>query len=164
MKKLLIFAALAAIASGCSSTYVKTPEWEAKVTSHLFKRDVDKLAVSRLADGSYSVDLNGYKGDASEQLPAFTKEMWTGLGILGRIAGAAVNPAVASVPLVPEQAANADDVAKLVKANAELKAQVTKAKAALVEAKAEAKATAAKSTATTGTTTNADCPDCEIIQ
>jgi len=163
MKKLIALAVFCTIGAillqGCSTTYVKTPEWEAKVTSHWLKRDVDKLAVNRLADGSYSVDLNGYKSDASEQLPAFTKEMWAGIGILGRLAGAAINPAVASVPLTAD-AANADDVAQLVKANAALKAQVAAAKAELAKVKA-----AGNAASTTGGTTT-DCADgnCEIKQ
>ena len=74
MKKLVIAAALA-IAAGCTTAHIKTPEWEATINSHWLKRDVDKLAISRQADGSYSVDLNGYKTDTSEQLPAFTREM-----------------------------------------------------------------------------------------
>ena len=140
MKKTIIIAALAAFA-GCSLTSVKTPEWEAHVRSHWLKRDVDKLEVQRNADGSYSVFLNGYKSDASEQLPAFTRDMWLGLGMLGRIAASTFNPAVASVPLTTE-AANADDVAKITK-------ELATAKAELAKIKAEAKA--AKS---------GECEDC----
>lgn len=161
MKKLMMIAVLAA-AAGCSTTYVKTPEWEAKINSHWLKRDLDKLTVNRLADGSYSIDLNGYKSDASEQLPAFTKEMWAGIGILGRLAGATFNPAVASVPLTSD-AANADDVAQLVKANAALKAQVAEAKAALVKARASASADAAKPAVSPAApaVSEDDCPDCD---
>ncbi len=153
MKKLAMLAALAAIfagITGCQTAHVKTPEWEASINSHWFKRDVDKLSVQRQADGSYTLDLNGYKGDASEQLPAFTREMWSGLAILGRLAGSAVNPAVSAVPLTQE-AASAADVEKLVKANAELKAQVAAAKAA-------AKASSATSVS------SSDCADgsCEV--
>lgn len=140
MKKLLMLAVAALLFDGCQTAYIKTPEWEAKISSHMFKRDVDKLAVQRQLDGSYSIDLNGYKGDVSEQFPIWTREMWQGLGIIGRIAATAVNPAAAGVPLTSE-AANAADVASLVKANADLKAQLAQAKAA---AKAGAKA---------------DCPD-----
>ena len=125
MKKLAILASLAAIfagITGCQTAHIKTPEWEASINSHWFKRDVDKLSVQRQADGSYSVDLNGYKGDISDQLPAFTREFWAGVAILGRLAGSAVNPAVAAVPLTQE-AASAADVEKLIKANAELRAK-----------------------------------------
>jgi hypothetical protein len=147
MKKLMITLAALALAElvGCTTAHIKTPEWEATIKSHWLKRDVDKLALSRQADGSYSIDLNGYKTDASEQLPAFTREFWGGVAILGRIAGAAVNPAVASVPLTQE-AASAADVEKLVKANAELKAQV-----------AAAEALAAKASSATSVSSSGDC-------
>ena len=156
MKKLIAIAIAAAALAGCQSVAIKTPEWEATIKSHWFRRDVDKLAVQRLADGSYSVDLNGYKGDASEQLPAFTKEMWSGLGILGRIAATAVNPAASAVPLTAE-AADADKVSALVKASAEAKAALASAKAELEKAKAELAAAQAAQT------TEAECSggDCE---
>ena len=157
MKKTALLAAFAAIfagITGCQTAHVKTPEWEASINSHWFKRDVDKLSVQRLADGSYAIDLNGYKGDTSEQLPAFTREMWSGLAILGRLAGSAVNPAVAAVPLTQE-AASAADVEKLVKANAELKAQVAAAEALAAKASSASSATSGSSS---------DCTDgsCEV--
>ena len=99
MKKLMIIATVAALGAlaGCQTAHIKTAEWEASVNSHWFKRDVDKLSVTRGADGSYTVDLNGYKGDTSEQLPAFTREMWAGIGFLGQIAASMYSPAAASV-------------------------------------------------------------------
>jgi len=153
MKKLLILAALAATA-GCTTAYIETPEWKAKINSHWLKRDVDKLAVQRLADGSYSVDLNGYKSDASEQLPAFTREMWAGLGILGRIAATTINPAASAVPLTSEPA-NAADVAALVKVTNEAKTQLANAKAELAKVKADLDAAQAAQT------TEENCPECE---
>ena len=131
----MMLVACAAAFSGCQLTHVKTPEWEVSLRSHWFKRDVDKCEVVRNADGSYNVSLNGYKSDASEQLPAFTKELWYGLGVLGRLAGAAVNPAVAGVPLT-EEAAKADDIAKLIRESAAAKVELEKAKAELKAAKA----------------------------
>jgi hypothetical protein len=129
--KRIMFAALATLAfGGCSLTSVKTPEWEAHVRSHWFKRDVDKLDIQRSADGSYSVSLNGYKSDASEQFPAFTREMWGGLAILGRIAAATVNPTAAAIPLTTEPA-DAEAVAKLQRELATAKAEVLRAKAAV---------------------------------
>lgn len=135
MKKLLIIAALAALA-GCTSTTIETAEWKAKVSNHWFAKDVDKLSITKGADGSYSIDLNGYREDVSEKLPAFTKEMWLGLGILGRLAAASVNPAAAGVPLTDE-AADAEQIAALVKANAEAKAELAKAKAEAAALKAQ---------------------------
>ena len=62
--------------------------------------------------------LNGYKEDVSEKFPAFTREMWAGLGVIGRLAAATVNPTAASVPLTAD-AADGESVAKLVKAKAD---------------------------------------------
>lgn len=151
MKNLIAIAIAATALAGCQSVAIKTPEWEATIKSHWFRRDVDKLAVQRLADGSYSVDLNGYKGDASEQLPAFTKEMWAGLGILGRLAASTINPAASAVPLTPEPA-NAADVAALVKATNEAKVALANAQAELAKVKA-----ASASSATSGS--SSDCAD-----
>lgn len=123
----------AAILAGCTTASVETPEWRATIRSHWLKRDVDKLDVVRNADGSYSLSLNGYKTDASEQLPAWTREMWNGLGIIGRLATATVNPATASVPLTAD-AASADEIAKIVQANAAYKREIAEAKTALAAA------------------------------
>jgi hypothetical protein len=137
--------------AGCQTAHVKTAEWEASINSHWFKRDVDKLNVTRQADGSYSLDLNGYRGDVSEQFPAFMKETLTGIATIGRIAATAVNPAASGVPLTTD-AADASDVAALVRANAELKAQVAAAKRLSEQAKS-----AAASAATDAA--SAECPD-----
>ena len=156
MKKLMItLAALAVVElTGCTTAHIKTGEWEATIKSHWLKRDVDKLAISRQADGSYSLDLNGYKSDTSEQLPAFTREFWAGVAILGRLAGSAVNPAVAAVPLTQE-AASAADVEKLVKANAELKAKSLELEATKLELE-KLKAESSKLEAKEST----NCTDC----
>lgn len=156
MKRILATAVLAAMAAGCQLTNVKTPEWEVSLRSHWFKRDVDKFNVTRNADGSYSVDLNGYKSDASEQFPAFTREMWSGLGILGRIAAATVNPTAAAVPLTAE-AADAEAIAKLQR-------ELAAAKAEVVKAKAEAKAATASATTSAATATACEGGNCETKQ
>ena len=147
MKRILATVVLAAMAAGCQLTHVKTDEWEVSMRSHWFKRDVDKFEVTRSADGSYSVSLNGYKSDASEQFPAFTREMWGGLAILWRIAAATVNPTAAAVPLTTE-AADAEAIAKLQRELAAAKAELVRAKAA---------ATAIPELATNATA----CADCE---
>lgn len=130
MNKLMVIVAAAMCAAmfGCTSTTVETPEWKAKIANHWFARDVDKFTVNRLADGSYTIALNGYKEDVSEQFPAFTREMWAGLGIIGRLAAATINPASSAVPLTAE-AADADKVSQLVKAKSEADAKLVKAKA-----------------------------------
>ena len=114
MKKAILFAALAAIFAGCQTAHIETPEWKASINSHWFKRDVDKLAVTRQADGSYSLSLNGYKSDASEQLPAFTREMWQGLAFVGQLVAASASPVRApsiAVPVAAEPAKSAGGAA-----------------------------------------------------
>lgn len=162
MKKLIILPLVAATLTGCQLTHVKTPEWEVSLRSHWFKRDVDKFDVQRNADGSYSVSLNGYKSDTSEQLPAFTREVWAGLGVLGRIAGAAVNPAVASVPLTAEPADPAA-VAKIQREVAAQKAELARIKADVSVARAQAKSAAAAPAAATNAE-DEECEDCEYTE
>ena len=162
MKQILTIAALAAMAAGCQSS-----KFEKRIThpdgtqdevcvsiwSNMFKRDLDSFNLDRKGEGEFTLALNGYKGDMSEQLPAFAREMWTGLGILGRIAAAPVNPTAAAVPLTTE-AASAEEIAKLQRESAAAKAE-------LVKAKAEAKA-ATTASAATATTCEGDA--CEIKQ
>lgn len=138
-KALLGAIAIGSILCGCQTTYVKTPEWEAKVTSHWFQRDLDQLSIDKKSDGGYAVNLNGYKGDTSEQLPAFTKEMWSGLGIIGRLAAATVNPAAGGVPLTDE-AGDGENIAKLVKAKSDADVALQKTKNELAVAKLNADA------------------------
>lgn len=136
MKKLLIIGAAALALAGCQLTHVKTDEWEVSLRSHWFKRDLDKFEVQRNADGSYSVALNGYHSDASEQFNQMLQQSFQGLALLGRLAGAAVNPAVASVPLTAEPAA-AGDIERLIQAQAEAKRGEIAAKAELAKVKAK---------------------------
>lgn len=153
MTKLMVIAALALAAAGCQSS-----KFEKRVThpdgtqddvcvsiwSNMFKRDLDSFSLDRKGEGVFTLALNGYKGDTSEQLPAFTKELWYGLGVLGRLAGAAVNPAVAGVPL-SDDAAKADDIAKLIRENAAAKAELERVKAETRAARAESSAEKAAS-------------------
>ena len=100
MKKLMIIATAAAAAAGCQTAHVKVDgdgKWEATVRSHWFSREIADLSGEVMEGGKFKFALNGYKGDVSEQLPAFTREMWQGLAFLGQIAAATVNPAAASV-------------------------------------------------------------------
>lgn len=150
MKKLIAIAIAAVAIAGCQSVDIETPEWKARVQSKMFGRNVDQLAVVRTADG-YTVNVSGYKGDVSEQFPAWTREMWAGIGILGRIAATTINPAASAVPLTSEPA-NAADVAALVKATNEAKVALENAKAELEKVKA-----ASASSATSGS--SSDCAD-----
>jgi hypothetical protein len=139
MKKLKIVA-LAAIAAaalaGCHTAHFEVlgdGKWKADIYDNLVRREIKTFTGKVKEGGQFEFAINGYQTDTSEQLPAFTREMWSGLAVIGRLAGATVNPAVASVPLTQE-AANAADVERLVKANAELKAQVAAAKAEAAKA------------------------------
>ena len=114
---------------------------ENKDFRYVTENDGDFPSVAR---AKFTLSLNGYKGDASEQLPAFTREMWSGLAILGRLAGSAINPAVAAVPLT-DAAAEPAAVSSIVTAQGAAAAQ-----------KIQAKKTASRQTATA---TAADCPD-----
>lgn len=102
----VLAAALAALA-GCQTAHIKTDEWEASINSHWFKRDVDKLTVTRTADGGYSISLNGYTGDASERLPQFTREMFAGLVAIGQLVPMAARTASAPAPATPTASATA---------------------------------------------------------
>ena len=121
----------------------------------MFSRQFEGFAADKKSGGEFSLQLNGYRGDTSEQLPVFTKETLYGAALLARIAAVAYNPAASGVPL-DASAANADEMAKLVKANAEAKAELEKAKAEAAALKLEAQAKA-EAAAKSGTA----CPECE---
>lgn len=113
-----VLAAAIAALTGCQTAHIKTAEWEASINSHWFKRDVDKLTVTRTADGGYSIALNGYTGDASERLPQFTREMFAGLVALGQLVPMAARtapattyraPATAPAPATPTATATCPD-------------------------------------------------------
>ena len=146
---LLCAAACCCVLCGCQTAHVRVDGngvWEATLSSHWFSRDIDSFTANIQEGGKFSLALNGYKGDISEQLPAFTKEMWSGLAILGRLAGSAINPAVAAVPL-SDAAAEPAAVSSIVTAAGNAKAQTIQAK----------KSTTKTQTATQSSTD--DCPD-----
>lgn len=148
MKKLMLIAILAAFA-GCHTAHIEVDgdgKWRADLYDNFIGRKIERCSADVKEGGQFTFNLNGYSSDASEQLPASLKEFWAGVGILGRLAAATFNPAVASVPLTAD-AANADDVAKITKELAAAKAELAKIKAA---AKAEACAD------------KTDCADCEV--
>lgn len=165
--RLALFAALAVVASlifaGCGTVSVECEgdgKWNAKIRNSWLRRDIDGFEANIEEGGKFSVKLNAVKSDVSEQVPAFTREMWSGLAILGRIAATAVNPAASAVPLTQEPA-NATDVAALVKANAELKAQVAAAKAATSgRDEARPSQTTSETSASSATSgSSSDCPN-----
>ena len=135
---------------GCSTTKVEvSPDggWSVKVDTDWLKRELQSFHAKKDGSGNVEVEFNGYKHDTSEQRAKNASEFWYGVSVLGRLAGATFNPAVASVPL-GRDAANAADTATLVSATAA-------AKTATIKAKADAAATKAQATQTTATGT--DC-------
>lgn len=113
LASLLVSLSLAAL-TGCQTAHIKTPEWEASLNSHWFKRDVDRLDVKRTADGGYSISLNGYKSDASEQLPQFTRETLAGLVAIGQLFPMAAHtsaPVTTYTPAAPAAAYSAASAA-----------------------------------------------------
>ena len=90
LASLLASLSLAAL-TGCQTAHIKTTSdgWEATINSHWFKRDVDKLSVTKTGQDSYSIALNGYRSDASEQLPQFTRDVLAGLVAIGQLVPAA---------------------------------------------------------------------------
>lgn len=158
MIKRFLLACACACVVGCTTFYVKTPEWEASVKSHWLKRNVGSFKISRNVDGSYSVDVKDYETDASEQFPVWTKEMWAGLGVIGRLAAATVNPTASGVPLTAD-AADGATIDQIVRANADAKATLAKAKAEAAAIKAAAKASAATNTCSDGSCATGSCTD-----
>lgn len=139
MKKLIAIAIAATALAGCHTAHIEVgPDgtWSADIYDNFIRREFKGFKAEVAEGGKFKAEVNGYATDASEQLPAFTKEMWAGLGILGRIAATTVNPAASAVPLT-QDAANATDVAALVKAANEAKTQLANAKAELEKAKAD---------------------------
>ncbi len=134
--KMMALAACAAALAGCHTAHIEVlgdGKWSADIYDNMVRREIKTFTGSVKEGGQFEFAINGYRTDASEQLPAFTREMWSGLAVIGRLAGTVFNPAVASVPLTQE-AASATDVERLVKANADLKAQVAAAKAEATKA------------------------------
>ena len=161
MKKIAMITLAALALAGCQITRIKrndNGELEASITSHWLQREVNKCEIEKTAEG-YKFILNGYKSDASEQLPAFTREMLSGLAIFGRLAAATINPTVGTVPLTAE-GADAEAIAKIQQSLATAKAEATKAKAEATKAKAELKQAQAELEKAKQTQTE-PLPECE---
>lgn len=99
MKKILMLAALAAIAAGCSATKVNytrsadgTVEYRVYHNSHWLKTEADALHGSMTGDGKFSISGEGMKTSPSEE---FNRAMQTYMSTfvqLAQIAAAAYNP------------------------------------------------------------------------
>lgn len=153
MKKSMIAALVAAAmaVAGCHTAHVKvTPDggWEADLYDNMISRDIKSFTGEVKEGGQFKFALNGYQSDVSEQLPAFTREMWQGVALGMRLGLTAASPAVATVPLTTE-AADANAVAQAVSAQGQARAQVLEAKAKLKAAQRE-----------DGSCGEADCSTC----
>lgn len=156
MNKLATLITLAAVAAltGCHTAHIEVgPDgtWSADIYDNFIRREFKGFKAEVAEGGKFKAEVNGYATDASEQLSAFTKEMWAGLGILGRIAASTINPVAASTPLTSEGAASSD-VAAILKAQAELKQ-------AVAELKKAAAATSQLPNSSTSQLSNSACPD-----
>ena len=107
---------------------VKLSAWR-----HWFNSEVAKAKLG-VKNDEIEFDLNGYNGDTSEQFGLWTKEMWSGFGVIARLAAAAYNPASSAVPLTPE-AANGENVSQIVKAKNDADVALLKTKNELAIAK-----------------------------
>jgi len=102
MKKLILITCAAALAllTGCHTAHIEVKgdgSWTADIYDHWMSREIKGFEAEVAEGGKFKAKLTGMKSDASEQLPAFTREMWAGLGFLGRIAASMYNPAAATV-------------------------------------------------------------------
>ena len=100
---------------------------------HWFESEVSKARLG-VKKNEIEFDLNGYNGDTSEQFGVWTKEMWSGLGVIARLAAAAYNPASSAVPLSSESA-NGENVSQIIKAKNDADVALMKAKNELAIAK-----------------------------
>ena len=152
---LAICGCVAFVFVGCSSTKVQVDKdggWSVKVDTDWLKRELQSFHAKKDSNGVVEVEFNGYKHDTSEQLAKNAAEFWSGIAILGRLAGATINPAVAGVPLT-KGAANAADMTALVSA-------ASSAETAKIAAKAAAKATTEQAKCASGKCTDGTCEDC----
>jgi hypothetical protein len=125
---------------GCSTTEIESDGnggYRIKARTSWIDREIKRLSGKVMEHGKFEFELEGVTSDVSEQLPAFTREMWQGIALGLRMGLTAVQPAVATVPLT-QDGADANALSQAVTAHGAAKAQVIEAKAKLVEAKGDA--------------------------
>ena len=155
---ILIAAVAAVVMSGCAST---TAKWggeevvrdengqalvdkdgkvqkvkqpvELTAKRHWFDSEVAKAKLG-VEDGKIDFNLNGYRGETSEEFGVWTKEMWSGIAVIARLAAAAYNPATSGVPLTNE-AADGANVSQIIKAKTDADVALLKVKNELAIAK-----------------------------
>jgi len=113
MKKLLMLAAVAAIAAGCSVTKINYKkdadgvcEYRVYHNSHWLKTEADALHGSMTGDGKFSISGEGMKTSPSEE---FNRAMQTYMSTfiqLAQIAAAAYNPSASAANISRGDAGN----------------------------------------------------------
>lgn len=165
MKKLLMLAALAAIAAGCSVTKInyKTAadgvcEYRIYHNDHWLKRDTGAMSGGMSKDGKFEVKLESATVSPSEEFNRTMQTYTTAFVQLAQIAAAAYNPSAS----LAAQGADPTAVAKLVEAQSAAKTAEISAKSqretANIKAASEASIAAKQAESATA---SADCPDCE---
>lgn len=101
MRKLTLMIGAAALAlAGCHTAHIEVKgdgTWSADIYDNWISREINGFEAEVAEGGKFRAKLSGMKSDVSEQLPAFTREMWAGLGFLGQTLAAMYNPAAATV-------------------------------------------------------------------
>lgn len=101
---------------------------------HWFDSEIGRAKFGFDGQGRIDFDLDGYNGATSEQFGLWTKEMWGGMGAIARLAAAAYNPAASAVPLSAD-AANGEDVGRILKAKGDADVALAKTRNELAVAK-----------------------------
>ena len=163
MKKLMLIAALAACAAGCSVTKVNYEKDENGVVSyrlyrnsHWLKTEGEGMRGGMTGDGKFEFDLEGLKSSPSEEFNRTMQTYTTAFVQLAQIAAAAYNPSAS----LAAQGADPTAVAKLVEAQSAAKTAEIAAKSQRETAniKATSDAAVAQKQAA-GATASADCAD-----
>lgn len=165
MKKLLMLAALAAIAAGCSVTKINYKkdadgicEYRIYHNDHWLKRDTGAMSGGMSKDGKFEVKLESATVSPSEEFNRTMQTYTTAFVQLAQIAAAAYNPSAS----LAARGADPTAVAKLVEAQSAAKTAEISAKSqretANIKAASEASIAAKQAESATA---SADCPNGE---
>lgn len=138
MKRVMIMAACAALAAGCSVTKIEYHQNEKGETSyriyrngHWLKTEAEGMSGGMSADGKFSIALDGMRSSPSEEFNR-TMQTYTGAFIqLAQIAAAAYNPsASAAIKSTADAKSAADSPATQTSQSAKSSQSAAKASAA----------------------------------
>lgn len=90
---------IAAALAGCHTAHIEVKgdgTWCADLYDNFLCREINGFEADIQEGGKFKLKLNALKSDASEKLPAFTKEMWSGICLLGQIAATMGNGTAAA--------------------------------------------------------------------